>query len=192
MPKNRADYPCVLPGDPAWIDDARYVQEIIDCLAAAAAVAHDYGDPEKYVLAHLPYQVAADTLDRIRCDMPPARRDAVFLMALPAFELEALWEVLGVLRRARDADDAAAEVLDLARDYAMRCFTPPRSIDEVVADLERILAVLSLDIPAVRTVATTLLLEGERDDAFRSARDDLFAAWRAAGLTDIPGPGASS
>ncbi|WP_125530674.1 hypothetical protein [Streptomyces sp. WAC 06725] len=142
MTKRRADYPCVLPGDPAWIDDARYVQETLDCLAAAAAVAHDYGEPEKYVLAHLPFQVAADTLGRIRFDMPPARRDAVFLMALPAFELEALWEVLGVLRRARDADDAAAEVYDLVRDYAMRCFTPPCDVDDVVADLERVLAVL--------------------------------------------------
>lgn len=75
---------------------------------------------------------------------------------------------------------------------ALRCFTPPRGIDEVVADLERILAVLSLDIPAVRTVATTLLLDGKRDDAFRRARDELFAAWRAAGLSGIPGPGASS
>ncbi|KOU08582.1 hypothetical protein ADK86_03805 [Streptomyces sp. NRRL F-5755] len=176
----------MLPGDPAWIDDARYVQEILDCLAAAAAAAHDHGKPDKYVLAHLPYQVAADTLDRVRSDMPPARRGAVFLMALPAFELEALWEVLGVLRRARDADDDA-EVYDLVRDYAMRCFTPPRGVDEVVADLERILAVLSLDIPAVRTVATTLLLEGERGDAFRCARDELFVAWRAAGLTGIPG-----
>ncbi len=190
--KCRADHPCVLPGDPAWIDEARYVQEILDCLAAAAAVAHDYGDPEEYVLPHLPFQVAADTLGRIRCDMPPPHRDAVFLMALPAFELETLWEVLGVLRRAWDADDAAAEVFDLARDYAMRCFTPPRGVDEVVADLERILAVLSLDIPAVHTVATTLLLEGERDDAFRSARDELFTAWRAAGLTGIPGSGALS
>ncbi|MFB1046821.1 hypothetical protein [Streptomyces chrestomyceticus] len=45
MTKRRADYPCVLPGDPAWIDDARYVQEILDCLAAAAAVAHDYKTP---------------------------------------------------------------------------------------------------------------------------------------------------
>lgn len=141
--KRRADYLCVLPGDPVCLDDAGYVQEVLDCLAAAAAVAHDYGDPEKYVLAHLPFQVAADTLGRIRCDMPPARRGAVFLLALPAFELEALWEVLGVLRRARDADGDAAEVLDLARDYVMRCFLPPRGIDEVVADLERILAVLS-------------------------------------------------
>ncbi|MFH8591473.1 hypothetical protein [Streptomyces rimosus] len=191
MTKRRADHPCVLPGDPAWIDDARYVQEILDCLAAAAAAAHDYGDPEEYVLPHLPYQVAADTLGRIRSDMPPPHRDGVFLMALPAFELETLWEVLGVLRRARDADDEAAEVYDLTRDYAMRCFTPPRGVDDVVTDLERILAVLSLDIPAVRTVATTLLLEGEHDDAFSAARDALYAAWRAAGLTGIPGPGAS-
>ncbi|MEU2793977.1 hypothetical protein [Streptomyces sp. NPDC007100] len=168
------------------------MQEILDCLAAAAAVSHDHGEPDKYVLPHLPYQVAADTLDRIRSDMPPPRRGAVFLMVLPAFELEALWEVLGVLRRARDADDAAAEVYDLVRDYAMRCFLPPRGIDEVVADLERILAVLLLDLPAVRMVATTLLLDGECDDAFRSARDELFAAWRAAGLSGIPGRGASS
>ncbi|MFD4530137.1 hypothetical protein ACFWP7_40790 [Streptomyces sp. NPDC058470] len=36
-------------------------------------------------------------------------------------------------------------------------------------------------IISVHTVVTTLLLKGERDDTSRSARDDLFAAWRAAG-----------
>ncbi|MFI9630524.1 hypothetical protein [Streptomyces sp. NPDC052042] len=182
MAKQRADSPCVLPGDPAWIHDARYVQDILASLAAAAAVAHDYGDPEKYVLPHLPFQVAADTIGQIRSDLPPARHDTVYLMALPAFQLEALWQVLGVLQRARDADEDATEVLDLVRDYAMRCCLPPRRVDDVVSDMERILAILSLDIPAVHKVSTTLLLEGERDDAFRSARDELFAAWRAAGI----------
>ncbi|MFF4407324.1 hypothetical protein ACFY2W_29385 [Streptomyces sp. NPDC001262] len=86
------------------------------------------------------------------------------------------------MRRARDADGNATEVLDHLRDYAMRCFLPPRRVDEVVTGMERILAVLSLDIPAVHTVVTTLLLKGERDDCFRSARDELFAAWRAAGI----------
>ncbi|MCA1223407.1 hypothetical protein [Streptomyces sp. 8L] len=180
--RQRADYPCVLPGDPTWIHEAGYVQDILTSLAAAAAVAHDYGDPEKYVLPHLPFQVAADTIGRIRSDMPPARHDAVFLMALPAFQLEALWQALGVLRRARDEDGDAAEVLDLVRDYTMHCFVPPRRVDDVVTDMERILAVLSLDIPAVHTVATALLLKGERGNDFRSARDDLFAAWRAAGV----------
>ncbi len=172
----------MLPGDPTWIRDARYVQDILASLAAAAAVAHDYGDPEKYVLPHLPFQVAADTIGQIRSDMPPARHDAMYLMVLPAFQLEALWQALGVLRRARDADGDATEVLELIRDYAMRCFLPPRRVDDVVTDMERILAVLSLDISAVQTVSITLLLKGERDDDFRSARDDLFAAWRAAGI----------
>jgi hypothetical protein len=103
-------------------------------------------------------------------------------MALPAFQLEALWQVLGVLRRARDADGDADQVLDLVRDYAMRCFLPPRSVDDVVTGMERVLAVLSLGIPTVRTVATTLLLEGERDVEFRSARDELLDAWRAVGI----------
>ncbi|GGU55558.1 hypothetical protein GCM10010211_20400 [Streptomyces albospinus] len=172
----------MLPGDSAWIHDARYAQDILDSLAAAAAVADDYGEPEKYVLPHLPFRVAADTIGQIRADMPPARPGAVFLMALPAFQLEALWQVLGVLQRARDADEDAAEVLDLVRDYAMHCLLPPRRVDEVVTDMERVLAVLSLDIPAVHTVAVTLLLKSERDDDFRSARDDLFAAWRAVGI----------
>lgn len=101
--KQRADHPCVLPGDSAWINDARYVQDILASLAAAAAVAHDYGHPEEYVLPHLPFQVAADTIGQIRSDMSPARHDAVYLMALPAFQLEAQWQVLGVLRSARDA-----------------------------------------------------------------------------------------
>ena len=103
-------------------------------------------------------------------------------MALPAFQLEALWQVLDVLRRARDADTDADQVLDPVRDYATRCLLPPRSINDVVTDMERILAVLSLDTPAVRTVATTLLLEREHDAGFRSARDELLDTWRAAGI----------
>ncbi|MEV3857561.1 hypothetical protein AB0J38_24940 [Streptomyces sp. NPDC050095] len=158
------------------------MQEIIDTLAAAAAVAHDYGDPEKYVLPHLPYRVAADAIGQIRSDMPPSRRGAMNLMALPAFKLEALWQVLGVLRRARDEDEDAREVLELVHDYATRCFLPPRCVNDVIADLERVGAVLSLDIPAVRTVATTLLLQGEHDDNFRAAHVDLLAAWRAVGV----------
>lgn len=160
------------PGDP--------LQEILASLAAAATVADDYGDPEKYVLPHLPYQVAADAIGRISSDMPPARRGAVFLMGLPAFQLEALWQVVGVLRRARNADEDATQVPDLVQDHATHCFLPPRRIDDVVTDMERVLAVRSLDIPAVHTVATTMLLKGERDDSFRSARDDLFPAWRYA------------
>ncbi|MFE3186439.1 hypothetical protein ACFXKR_37115 [Streptomyces violascens] len=181
MTKQRAaDYPCVLPGDPTWIHDAQYLQDILNSLAAAAAIAHDHADPERYVLPHLPYQVAADTLGQIRSDMPPARPGALFLIDLPTFQLEALRQALDVLRRAQDAD--ADQVLDLVRDYATHCLLPPRSIDDVVTDTQRILAVLSLDIPAVRTVATTLLLDGEHDTGFRSARDELLDAWRAAGI----------
>ncbi|MFI6475324.1 hypothetical protein ACIBL5_34365 [Streptomyces sp. NPDC050516] len=182
MTTRRADYPCVLPGDPTWIHDARYVQDILNSLAAAAAIAHDHGDPEKYVLPHLPYQVAADTLGQIRSDMPPARPGVLFLMPLPAFQLEALWQALDVLRRAQDADADTDQVLDLVHDYATHCLLPPRSIDDVVTDTERILAVPSLDTPAVRTVATTLLLKGEHDDGFRSPRDELLDTWRAAGI----------
>lgn len=172
----------MLPSDPSWIHDAGHVRDIVACLAAAAAVAHDHGESERYVLPHLPYQVAADTLGQIGSDVPPARSDGVYLMALPAFQLDALWQVLGVLRRARDGDQDAAEVLDLIADYAARCFIPPRRVDDVVTGMERVLAVLTLDIPAVRTVATTLLLEGERDDGFRMACNALVAAWRAAGI----------
>ncbi|MYW05628.1 hypothetical protein [Streptomyces sp. SID3343] len=36
----------------------------------------------------------------------------------------------------------------------------------MITDMERILTVLTLDIPAVRTVAVTLLLDTEHDDDF--------------------------
>nr|WP_159059408.1 hypothetical protein [Streptomyces antibioticus] len=171
-----------MPGYPAWIHDARQVRDIVACLASAAAVAHDYGEPERYVLPHLPYRVAADTLGQVCSDAESAGWDGLYLMALPAFELDALWEVLGVLRRARGGEQDAAEVLDLVSDYAARCFLPPRSVDDVITGLERFLAVLTLDIPAVRTVITTLLLEGERDEDFRAACGGLVAAWLAAGI----------
>ncbi|MFH9426584.1 hypothetical protein [Streptomyces sp. NPDC017529] len=153
------------------------MQDVLACLAAAAAatVARDHGDSEKYVLAHLPFRGAADILGRIRSGMPLARRGAVFQMALADFELEVLWEVLGSLQRARDADEDAAEV----HDYATRCFMPPCGVDDVVVGMERILAVLSLNIPAVRPVATTLLL---------GASATAPSVWRATTCSRHGGP----
>ncbi|WP_166682786.1 hypothetical protein [Streptomyces aquilus] len=173
----------MLPSDPSWIHGAGYVRDIVACLAAAAALAHDHGEPERHVLPHLPYQVAADTLGQIGSGVEPTRSDGVYLMALPFFQLDALGQVLGALRRARNGDQDAAEVLDLVSDYTAECFLPPRRVDDVVTGMERALAVLTLDISAVRTVATTLLLEGERDDDIRVACDDWVAAWRAAGIS---------
>ncbi|WP_405749428.1 hypothetical protein OG232_04595 [Streptomyces sp. NBC_01411] len=61
-------------------------------------------------------------------------------------------------------------------------FLPPRCFDDVIAVMECVLAVLALGIPAVHMVANTLFFKGEHDDNLHNARDDLFAAWRVAGV----------
>ena len=170
-----------MPGDPAWIENARPVQELLELLTALAAVAED---PDAYVLHHVPYQVAAETIGDIRADLPdrPSGRGlGVYLLALPGFRLDALWQVLAVLRRAQDRDPDADRILAFAEDYGGHAFHPPRKVGDFIADLERVLAVLTLDIPAVASVATTLILSRERDADFASACAQLHAAWKAAG-----------
>ncbi|WP_329558170.1 hypothetical protein OG711_02035 [Streptomyces uncialis] len=52
-------------------------------------------------------------IGRIRGEVlaPEAGRPAVRLLTVPAFELDALWKVLEVVRRARDGEESAVGVL---------------------------------------------------------------------------------
>ncbi|MCX4658026.1 hypothetical protein [Streptomyces uncialis] len=69
-----------------------------------AEVAEDRDDADRYVLTGLTYRIAGCVIGRIRGEVlaPEAGRPAVRLLTVPAFELDALWKVLEVLRRARD------------------------------------------------------------------------------------------
>jgi hypothetical protein len=93
---------CVLPGDPSWIQAASSLQDAFGLFARAAEVAAARGEADRYVLTDLTYRIAEEAIGRIKDDVlaPEAGRPTVRLLVLPAFQLDALWNVLGVLRRA--------------------------------------------------------------------------------------------
>ncbi|WP_112492383.1 hypothetical protein [Streptomyces bacillaris] len=80
----------------------------------------------------------------------------MYLLALPAWELEHLWGVLQVLRRVRAGDPQTGELYELRQELEQGPL--PCTVDQCLVDLQRVVAVLILDIPAVRTLATSLAL----------------------------------
>ncbi|KMS78016.1 hypothetical protein ACH49_17985, partial [Streptomyces leeuwenhoekii] len=45
------DRPCVLPGDPSWLQEVRYLEEVLRVVARAAEVAAERFDEDRFVLA---------------------------------------------------------------------------------------------------------------------------------------------
>ncbi|MFD4833582.1 hypothetical protein ACFWPV_27590 [Streptomyces uncialis] len=158
--RQRPDRVCVLPGDPAWIGAASYLEDTFRLLGRAAEVAEDRGDADRYVLTGLTYRIAECAIGRIKDEVltPEAGRPAVHLLTVPAFELDALWKVLEVLRRAGDGEENAVGVLELIESFG-QCFSPSRTAAAFITDLERVLAVLTLDIPAGRDLTAALVLD---------------------------------
>lgn len=186
------DHPCVLPEDSSWIRSVRKVGELIDLLGSAAAVrerdaAHGerLADAEDYILPSTTYQTVAELIvdiDRTVLDPDPGEDRQVYLVALPHFKLEAFWAVLAVLKRARDRDPGTEKIAEMVSDYSEGCFERPQKDWGFIPDLERMLAVLTLDIPAVRHLAATLVLNGDRDSGIREAYAQLADAWEAHGI----------
>lgn len=175
--RSEPDRPCILPGDPAWIQEARYLDEdLLSIIAGAAQVAGDH----RYVLPAVSYDVAAGLIGRLADQLPAAPEGRLYLLALPAWELEHLWAVLQVLRRVRAGDPETGELHELLKGLERGPL--PCTIDQCVADLQRVVAVLTLDTPAVRTLATALALGAPRDAATHQAYDEAEAAWVAAGV----------
>ncbi|MGI5192108.1 hypothetical protein ACQEVY_00315 [Streptomyces sp. CA-288835] len=106
---------CVLPGDPSWIQEAGYLEDGFGLLGRAAEVADVRGEADRYVLSDLTYRIAAEAIGRIKHDVldHEAGQPTACLYVVQAFELDALWKVLGVLRRARDGEDRTTEVREL-------------------------------------------------------------------------------
>ncbi|ALC32347.1 hypothetical protein [Streptomyces sp. CFMR 7] len=174
--RSEPDRPCVLPGDPAWIQDARYLDEdLLSSIAVLARVADDY----RYVLPAIAYDAAAGLIGRLADQLPAAPEGQLYLLALPAWELEHLWSVLQVLRRVRAGDPETGELYELLQELEQGPL--PCTVDQCLVDLQRVVAVLTLDIPAVRTLATALALGGPRDAAAHQAYDEVQAAWAAFG-----------
>lgn len=180
--RQQPDRACVLPGDPSWIQEAAYLEDALGLLGRATEVAKANGDADRYVLPDLTYRIAENTLGRIKDEVLAGGRPTVHLVVVQAFELDALWEVLNVLRRARDGEQGTAEIAELVEGFG-QCFGPSRTAAAFAADLERALMVLTLDIPAVRDIATAFALHHAPGFGFDAAYEQLLAVWKAAGVT---------
>ncbi|MFI5775300.1 hypothetical protein ACIA74_44330 [Streptomyces sp. NPDC051658] len=105
----------------------------------------------------------------------------MFLRAVPAWETDALWQVHVALRRARDGEPDTAALGDLLREVG-EDYHPPQTAADIVDRLNRVLAVLLLDIPAVRTLATALALDTPRDTDVQNTHEQIRTAWATAGI----------
>ncbi|MFE9890742.1 hypothetical protein, partial [Streptomyces scopuliridis] len=120
-------------------------------------------------------RIKGDVLD------PEAGRPTVHLFVVPAFELDALWKVLEVLRCARDAEAGAVEVLELIEGFG-ECFSPSRTAAAFIADLEKVLTVLTLDIPAGRDLTAAFCLDRTPGFDFDATYAQLATVWRSSGI----------
>ncbi|WP_405914465.1 hypothetical protein OG760_37235 (plasmid) [Streptomyces sp. NBC_00963] len=183
------DRPCVLPSFPSWISDVQWLDLVLlDQLAGAAGDTIKDGPP----LPDAPYQTAADAINNLAADLdePPATvQDSVYLKAVPAWEVDALWQVLLVLREAQADTPGTTGLRELLEEIGTYS-SPTRSPKEAIASLERVLAVLLLDIPAVRTLATALILKTPWNSAAAAAAAQIHRAWSSAGIH--PGPAAGT
>jgi len=91
-----------------------------------------------------------------------------------------IWAVFQVLRRVQAGDPETGELYELLKDLERGPL--PCTIDQCVADLQRVVAVLTLDTPAVRRLATTLALGAPHDAATHEAYDEVETVWAAAGV----------
>ncbi|MER6365734.1 hypothetical protein [Kitasatospora sp. NPDC001527] len=168
------ELPRILPGNPAWIQHAAYLSEVLGLTAAAADVR-----PYEYPLPALTLEMAGEVIGEIAAELTAAAQDTappVVLYVLPAWVLRALREVLEALRAAagEEAESSLRPMLVLlgeSLDYP-RGWTPA----EMAADLEPVVAVLALDSPAVRAAATDLALNRWRPGT-ETALTAAFAQW---------------
>lgn len=111
------------------------------------------------------------------------------MLFLPGWELDYLWQVLAVFRRAQAGGPEAADLGELLHDLG---YGLDRIVGQITEDLQRVAAMLMLDMPAVRTLAAAVvrtlgLSFGHAGpppdgDAVREALEQVRAGWAAVGV----------
>ncbi|MFJ4276132.1 hypothetical protein ACIP29_36950 [Streptomyces coelicoflavus] len=190
---NGPDRQCVLPGDSSWMGGVRYLEDgVLRVIARAAGLAAERFDEDRFVLAAAVFDGAAAVVGRLAGEMgePAGGEDeTIMVLALPAWELDYLWQVLTVFRRALAGEPGTADLRELLDDLADGFDRTPGQITE---DLQRLAAMLTLDTPAVRTLAAAAVRSlglrsghtGPLPDtaAVREALEQVRAGWAAAGV----------
>ncbi|MCX4902548.1 hypothetical protein [Streptomyces sp. NBC_00892] len=187
------DHPCVLPAIPSWLHDVHVLDTMV-LPQLADAVEDETETGSAAGLPDAPYRAAADAINNLATALPlpqpPASpsaaslgvtSDAVFLRAVPAWETEALWQVHIALKQAQDGEPDASGLGNLLQEVSEDCH-PPQSVGDIAGRLNRVLAVLLLDIPAVRTLATALVLNTPQDTHIQTAYEQIHTAWATAGI----------
>ncbi|MFE3074239.1 hypothetical protein [Streptomyces sp. NPDC059247] len=175
MNSTERDRPVFLPSGYGWSADARLVGRILGVVGAAAG---RHLDDTRFIEPILTWQIAAEEISD--CATADNRPENVRIMILRPHVLTAVWACHQALVRACGHDDDAEHLADLLPDY-LRDFhhTDMRSMIDA---LERVLAVLALDLPAARTLATCIALSTDLGNTRRAARDEILNAWRRAGI----------
>ncbi|MFI9772494.1 hypothetical protein ACIHJG_37435 [Streptomyces sp. NPDC052415] len=190
--RDLVDRQCVLPGDASWLHEVRYLEEdVLRIIAAAAGASAERFDEDRFVLSAGTFEGAAAVIGRLVDDMAASANGveaAIMVLLLPAWELDYLWQVLTVFRRAQAGEPETADLRELLDDLADGL---DGTVMQITEDLQRVVAVLMLDIPAVRTLAAaaarTLGLPSGLDRPLpdmadvRKAMEQVQAAWAAAG-----------
>lgn len=174
------DRPVLLPSSFAWSTDARLVAEVLETVASAAA---RILDDTRYVLPALTWQNAAELVGD--CVTTDHRCEHVWAMSLPAYALDAVLACRTALVQVAGSDTGIdADSADLAEllSYCLDCFHST-DLRSVIAALDRVLAVLTLDLPAARRLMTNLVLNPEAvGPEAKSTFDEVLLAWRRAGV----------
>ncbi|MGW1600612.1 hypothetical protein [Streptomyces eurythermus] len=81
-------------------------------------------------------------------------REGIRVLFLPGWELDYLWQVLTAFRRAQAGEPEAADLRELLEGIGDG---QGRTIEQITEDVQRVAAMLMLDIPAVHTLAAAVL-----------------------------------
>ncbi|MFE5512235.1 hypothetical protein ACFQ9J_16750 [Streptomyces sp. NPDC056529] len=134
--------PVFLPSGFFWNTEARMVGEALRTVVAAAVRALD---GTRYLVPALTWQVAADQI--ADCVTTDHRADHVRVLLLPAHALEAIWACRAALVRTTGHD--AERLADLLDGYLQPAHHT--GLPGLIETLDRVLAILALDLPPTRT-----------------------------------------
>ncbi|MER7850575.1 hypothetical protein ABTZ03_42350 [Kitasatospora sp. NPDC096077] len=171
------ELPRILPGNPAWIQRAVYLSEVLSLTAAAARVR-----PSEYPLPALTLETAGTVIGEIAAGLTTTAEDTeppAVLYVLPAWALKALQDVLAALHAAAGGGNGE-EMSGLPSTLALLGesldYPRGRTPSEMAADLEPVVAVLALDGPAVRAAVTDLALNRWQAGT-ETALTQVYAQW---------------
>jgi hypothetical protein len=175
MNSPHAERTVLLPSSVAWSADARLAGEALTTMGSAAAANLD---DTRYVLPTLTWQIAAETVGD--CVTTDHRPEALRILVLPAYALDAVWACRTALAGAAAGDPGTEDLADVLSLYLYSVHDV--DLPGLISAVDRVLAVFTLDLPAARTLMSSLALKVKLSPEALTAFDGVLAAWRGAGV----------